>query len=325
VVPYEGLMSTLESLKIIKDKKGYCPKFIIAGDGTEREKLEKFAHLNDLENDVEFLGKIKHENIDRFYNSVDSIILPRISTKVTDIIPPLKPLEGIGRKKIIISSNIKTHKVIFDNINNSFQFTQGDINSQAEEIIRLMEYEGDFKQIIDDSLNFILRERNYQEMIKNIIAELFEIIIVNTNEITHVEDLILKLESVDVENRVNLKNKYDPLIQKEVEKRVPNIKKVSQFIKIKYRVTDSITLEQSNEILVEEIAKYSEDKIRRNIFLAILRIIGSMSSEKGHKFFDIHEEMADKRSIRSAITYKNRSGKYVDSLFLLDKYSTLLD
>lgn len=325
VVPYEGLMSTLKSLKIIKERKGICPKLIIAGDGTERENLEKFTHLNDLGNDVEFLGKIKYENIDIFYNSVDSIILPRLSTKVTDIVPPLKPLEGIGRKKIIISSDIKTHREIFDNINNSFQFVQGNVNSQVEEIIRLMEYKGSFREIIDESLDFILRERNYQEMIKCIIAELFEVIIENTHNDFHVGELILKLELVEDENRIDLKDNYSNIIGKEVKKSTPNIKLISKLIKSKNQIKDSAAIEEINEILEEEIKPYKDEKIRRNIFLAILRMIGDISPEKGHEFFDINEEKADKRSIRSAITYKNRSGKYVSSLFLLDKYSTLLD
>jgi glycosyltransferase involved in cell wall biosynthesis len=326
IVPYEGLKTTIKSLKYIKDRNGSCPKFIIAGDGVEKHKLEEVVKYNDLEEEVNFLGVIPHDKIDSFYNSVDAIILPRLSTKVTDIVPPLKPLEGIERRKIIISSDINTHREIFDNINNSFQFKPDDIDSQSKEIIKYLKYDGKYETIIQDSLEYIVKNRNFEIMLQGVIIDIVDLFIdENSNDIAAIERILLKIkmDTIEINNLFN--ELYDTIIKRESSNKKPNIKLLSVILENKYKYDKSTSFENIDVIFKSEISKYKDNKIKRNIFLAILRKIGNINPSIASKFFDVYEELADKRSIRSAVTFKNRNGDYVNSLFLINKYSSILD
>jgi glycosyltransferase involved in cell wall biosynthesis len=182
IVPYEGLITTIQSIKLMKDKGRITPKVIIVGDGTDKNNLENYVEKNDLSDYIEFRGKINHDMVNNFYEEIDAIILPRLSSLVTDIVPPLKPLEAIGKGKIVISSMIDPHKELFDNIENSFQFIPGDIESQAATISEFINYEGDIQEIINQSYEFVLRNRNYNKMIGEISKVISKLLIDNHND-----------------------------------------------------------------------------------------------------------------------------------------------
>ena len=99
IVSYEGLNSAIEAINLMKRERKRVPKLIIVGDGAVKNDLEEKVIEYDLGGNVEFRGKIPHYDVDQFYEEVDAIILPRSSTFVTDIIPPLKPLEAISKEK----------------------------------------------------------------------------------------------------------------------------------------------------------------------------------------------------------------------------------
>jgi len=70
--PRKGLDILLQT--IAKNFKNKQIKFVIAGDGPQREKLEKFIQKNELENSVTLLGRRK--NIPHLMKSSDIFILP---------------------------------------------------------------------------------------------------------------------------------------------------------------------------------------------------------------------------------------------------------
>lgn len=58
----KGFLCALKALHILKTK-GFEFRYLIVGDGNEREQLEIFVKENHLINDVSFLGELPHERI----------------------------------------------------------------------------------------------------------------------------------------------------------------------------------------------------------------------------------------------------------------------
>jgi len=173
IVPYEGLITTIKAIKAMSDiGKKNIPKFIIVGEGSEKQNLEKYVFDNKLEKFIEFRGRIGHGEINYLYDEIDCVILPRLSTLVTDIVPPLKPLEAIANGKIVISSKIGPHNELFDKIKNSFRFEHGDVKSQIKAIEEFINYKGDHQNIVKNSFQYIIKNRNYNKMIKEIAKEI---------------------------------------------------------------------------------------------------------------------------------------------------------
>jgi len=57
-------------------RKGRHVKFVIAGDGPERKKLEKLTDSLGLSNEVIFAGNLGRKNILNLFRSVDVVALP---------------------------------------------------------------------------------------------------------------------------------------------------------------------------------------------------------------------------------------------------------
>ena len=166
-------MTSIKAIEMIRDRnRDEVPKLIIAGEGSEKGQLEKYSLENNLQDFIEFRGRIKHEEVEHLYKELDCVILPRLSTLVTEIVPPLKPLEAIANGKIVLSSKIGPHNELFDNISGSFRFIPGDINSQVKSIDNFINYEGDYQDIIKNSFDYITNNRNYNKMINGIAKDI---------------------------------------------------------------------------------------------------------------------------------------------------------
>lgn len=61
----------LQGLKKFKEKKGDCFRFLIIGDGSQRQELMKETEKLGIGDNVIFCGKIQHEEIRNYYHACD--------------------------------------------------------------------------------------------------------------------------------------------------------------------------------------------------------------------------------------------------------------
>lgn len=72
----KGHIWLLKALRLLKDSNKIIPLFIVEGEGSEREFLDKFILENNLIEDVKLIGKATH--IFNLINASDVIVLPSI-------------------------------------------------------------------------------------------------------------------------------------------------------------------------------------------------------------------------------------------------------
>ena len=113
--PIEGLDLLIKAFNNLKIKN----KLLIFGDGIELEKLKKLANGN---NNIEFKGKVSSDEISKAYDQVDVIINPRIKSYLTDTVTPLKPLEAMAYKKLVLVSDVGGMKELVKNEFNGIVF-----------------------------------------------------------------------------------------------------------------------------------------------------------------------------------------------------------
>jgi len=46
----------------------------------------------------------------RYYDLVDLLVFPRISTRLTELVTPLKPLEAMAQERIVVASSVGGHR-----------------------------------------------------------------------------------------------------------------------------------------------------------------------------------------------------------------------
>ncbi|MBB5209173.1 glycosyltransferase [Chiayiivirga flava] len=79
-------------------------QLLIAGDGAERKALHRQATRLGLGSRVHFLGTLPPEQLEGFYARLDAIVLPRIDSAMTRMVPPLKPFDALAHGVPVLMS-----------------------------------------------------------------------------------------------------------------------------------------------------------------------------------------------------------------------------
>ena len=135
IVKEKGVFDLVKAFSLI-DQKDNKWQLVFVGDGKEKENLIKFVKINNLQNSIEFLPAVSHENIGKILNQFDIFVLPSYD------IPEWKEqfghvlIEAMACKIPVIGS---TGGNIPNVINDAgLIFKQGDINDLATKLKNLM-------------------------------------------------------------------------------------------------------------------------------------------------------------------------------------------
>lgn len=127
--PVKGIDILLDAAKVVIEQNPRV-KFIIGGDGEDRESLEHKAASLGVSDNVLFLGWLNDPY--ELMSNVDISVLTSISESF-----PYSILEGVRFKKATISSNVGGIPDLIDHGENGYMFNPGDYKKLAEYILEL--------------------------------------------------------------------------------------------------------------------------------------------------------------------------------------------
>ena len=151
--PIEGLDLLIKAFNNLKIKN----KLLIFGDGIELEKLKKLANGN---NNIEFKGKVSSDEISKAYDQVNVIINPRKKSYLTDTVTPLKPLEAMAYRKLVLVSDVGGMKELVKNEFNGIVFNSDSYKEIKNVIIDVIN-RNDLDKIIENGYRYIVEERSW--------------------------------------------------------------------------------------------------------------------------------------------------------------------
>ncbi len=101
---YEGLSCLVEAmLFLLRDRDDL--KLLLVGEGETEAQLREQIPKH-LSSHFVFAGKIKHEQVLRYYSVMDMLVYPRLSSRLTELTTPLKPLEAMAMERAVIGSDV---------------------------------------------------------------------------------------------------------------------------------------------------------------------------------------------------------------------------
>jgi len=160
VFGYVGTISPIEGLDLLITafkNLGIKNKLLIFGTGIELENLKKLSIEN---NNIKFRGKVSNSEIFKAYNQIDIIVNPRISTYLTNSVTPLKTLEAMAYKKIVLASDVGGMKELIKDGGNGILFKSESLPELEKALLKILERD-DLNKIIDNAYNYIFKERNW--------------------------------------------------------------------------------------------------------------------------------------------------------------------
>lgn len=78
IIPRKGLKQLLQACKILRDRGYSNYTLLIAGDGEQRQELENYCQIEQLEDVVRWLGWVEYGQLGAFFRNIDVFILPTL-------------------------------------------------------------------------------------------------------------------------------------------------------------------------------------------------------------------------------------------------------
>ena len=139
MVPYEGLGDLLTAFANLVSED--CPvQLVLAGSGSEEDSLREASKELGVQDKVKFLGRIPQADVPRLLSNLDIMICPRRSTPVTELVSPLKPLEGFASYCTTVLSDVAPHRDLAGsgNVVRAALFEAGNPNDLTEVLRKLI-------------------------------------------------------------------------------------------------------------------------------------------------------------------------------------------
>lgn len=103
--PWEGIEDLLRAVPEIVSQAPRA-RFLIIGGGEQEATIRTLIRDLDVAGHVQFVGRVPHEDIARYYSIMDILVYPRKPTRNTELVTPLKPLEAMVMEKAVLGSDV---------------------------------------------------------------------------------------------------------------------------------------------------------------------------------------------------------------------------
>lgn len=128
---YEGLVDLVTALASLR-KGGLDVCALLVGDGPAFREVREAARVLGVQDHLIMPGRVPHTDAPRWYSLMNVAVYPRRPAQVTELVPPLKPLEAMAMELPVVASNVSAISETLIHRENGFLFNKGDVNELTD-------------------------------------------------------------------------------------------------------------------------------------------------------------------------------------------------
>ncbi len=106
---YEGLSDLIAAMPRLVAMRPRM-KLVLVGGGPCEAALKAQAAASGVAEQIHFIGRVPHHQVDRYYSVIDVLVYPRKRMRLTDLVTPLKPLEAMAQRRLVAASDVGGHR-----------------------------------------------------------------------------------------------------------------------------------------------------------------------------------------------------------------------
>lgn len=163
---YEGLDLAIRALPAILELHPQA-RLLLVGGGPQEAALKQLAANLKVIHAVVFVGRVPHQEVNRYYDLVDALIYPRHSMRLTELVTPLKPLEAMAQGRLLIASDVGGHKELIRDGQTGVLFKSGETEALVSALQRLLTLRNEWDAMRQRARQFVEHERNWPNSIRN--------------------------------------------------------------------------------------------------------------------------------------------------------------
>ena len=161
---YEGLPLLLDAMPaILKGSPDIC--LLLVGGGPQEQLLKQKTEEMGLTHAVIFTGRVPHDEVHHYYDLIDIFVYPRLHMRLTDLVTPLKPLEAMAQKRLVVASDVGGHKELIEDGKNGMLFNADSANDLAQTVLKLLSDRGSWPTFQDNGRAYVENERNWEKSV----------------------------------------------------------------------------------------------------------------------------------------------------------------
>jgi glycogen synthase len=161
---YEGIDDLIAAMPLLLVKRPRA-HLLLVGGGPMEAQLKAQAERSAAAHRIRFVGRVPHEEVERYYSLIDVLAYPRKAMRLTELVTPLKPLEAMAQMKLVAASNVGGHReLIEDNVTGTL-FPPGDPAAIADALGRLFADRANWAERRERARRFVETDRNWSSNI----------------------------------------------------------------------------------------------------------------------------------------------------------------
>jgi len=130
---YEGLRFLIEAFPQIRAQIPNA-RLMLVGGGEEEARLKEMTGHGD---GILFTGGVANAEINDCFSVVDVFVCPRLRTRLTELVTPLKPLESMAMGKAVLASDVGGHRELIENGRTGLLFAAETADDLVKQSLRL--------------------------------------------------------------------------------------------------------------------------------------------------------------------------------------------
>ena len=134
---YEGLDDLVAAMPRLIEQVPDA-RLLLVGGGPVEAAVRAQAAASPARDAIRFVGRVPHDQVERYYALVDVMAYPRKKSRLTDLVTPLKPLEAMAQGKLVAASDVGGHRELVTDGETGVLFTPDDPAACADALARLL-------------------------------------------------------------------------------------------------------------------------------------------------------------------------------------------
>ena len=106
---YEGLDDLIAALPALVARQPNA-RLLLVGGGPMADALQAQAAASPVADAIRFVGRVPHDQVERYYSLCDIMAYPRKASRLTNLVTPLKPLEAMAQGRLVAASSVGGHR-----------------------------------------------------------------------------------------------------------------------------------------------------------------------------------------------------------------------
>ena len=160
---YEGVDVLLRAIGSVRARMPQA-RLVIIGAGEATQQIASLAA--DCGEGVTVRPAVPHESVADFYAAADVVVYPRLSTRVTELVTPLKPLEAMAMAKAIVASDVGGLREILTDRTTARLVPPGSAETLAGAIVELLEDDSERRRLGEAARRTVSRGSTWRQVVK---------------------------------------------------------------------------------------------------------------------------------------------------------------